>query len=87
MNPLLSNQFSSSVTYGKPVNPVPPSKVIPYDGSLITVFVLRNGADPKQFLEILRDSRIGSIFDLKEGTGIIFKDTQSQLNFSQHPEA
>jgi hypothetical protein len=75
------------VTYGAPVDQGSPVIKTVYDGTLLTSFIHENGGDFTQYPQFLVDNRIGSVFELEEGTQVVVNQAKVSNQFSRHAEA
>lgn len=82
----LESRFSPPVIYGRDINVRPQNRVI-YDGTFFTYFLLKNGAEPFDYREMLIQNQIGSAFDLESGKELSIVPKSVKLDFPSHPEA
>lgn len=77
---------SPTSIYGRPASPMGSDFVrVPYDGTSLPSFVLKNGGDPAQWRDILRLNRVGTVFELERG--VLLSIPQKASTFSVHEEA
>lgn len=66
----IENRLTTVAQYGKATGTEPVEEA-PYDGGHLTSFYARYGGNVKDMRSLLRQSRVGSIFDLESGTSLI----------------
>lgn len=74
---------SPLITYGQTIAQPIQGEKHPYDGSPITTFINRHGGDRADWRNILKLNKIGSVFDLEEGVGLVIPEYVKP--FAVHP--
>ncbi len=64
---ILSQRSTPITQYGVSIAQPQAQNTIPYDGTLLPYFLMSNGGDPKNYRQLLKDNKIGSVFDLEPG--------------------
>jgi hypothetical protein len=78
-----SNQ-SPLITYGRSIARPVQGEKYPYDNSHITRFIHRHGGDWRDWRNILKSNKVGSVFDLQEGEGLTIPEYVKP--FTVHPK-
>lgn len=95
---LLEQRFSPITRFGEGIPQESVGRHVPYDGTLLPGFILRNGGNHRAVWGFLRANRIGSVFDdLEDGRDVMIPNAtraiaQGNLRynynaFARHPEA
>lgn len=78
-----SNQ-SALLTHGRSLSQPVQGEKYPYDNTPITSFISKHGGDWREWRNVLKLNKVGSVFDLEEGQGLIIPEYFKP--FTAHPK-
>ena len=80
----MSANQSALLTYGRLIAQPAQGEKYPYDNTHITSFISKHGGDWRDWRNVLKLNKVGSVFDLQEGQGLIIPEYTKP--FTPHPK-